>query len=37
MLSVLGREQDRQALRTMQRLIELGPEIGRSLDRGIDI
>ena len=37
MLSVLGRDQDRQALRTMQRVIELGPEIGRSLDRGIDI
>lgn len=37
MLSVLGREQDRQALRTVERMIELGPEIGRSLDRGIDI
>lgn len=37
MLSVLGREQDRQSLRTIQRMIELGPEIGRGLDRGIDI
>lgn len=37
MLSVLGREQDRQPLRTVQRMIELGPEIGRGLDRGIDM
>jgi hypothetical protein len=37
MLSVLAREQDRLPLRTLQRMIELGPEIGRELDRGIDI
>lgn len=37
MLSVMNREQDRAPLRTMQRLIELGPEIRRGLDRGIDL
>lgn len=37
MLSVLNRDQDRAPLRTMQRVIELGPEIRRGLDRGIDI
>jgi hypothetical protein len=37
MLSVLAREQDRLPLRTLQRMIELGPEIGRELDRGIEI
>ena len=37
MLSVLGREQDRLPLRTLQRMIELGPEIGRNIERGIDI
>jgi hypothetical protein len=37
MLSVLGRERDRQPLRTLERMLEIGPEIARSLDRGIDI
>ncbi|MGH7540094.1 MAG: hypothetical protein ACRELC_03750, partial [Gemmatimonadota bacterium] len=37
MLSVLSREQDRLPLRTLQRMIELGPEIGRGIERGIDI
>lgn len=37
MLSVMNREQDRLPLRTMQRVIELGPELRRGLDRGIDI
>ncbi len=37
MLAVMGREQDLAPLRTMQRVIELGPEIRRGLDRGIDI
>jgi hypothetical protein len=37
MLSVLSREQDRLPLRTLQRMIELGPEIGREFDRGIEI
>lgn len=37
MLSVMNRERDRLPLRTMQRVIELGPEIRRGLDRGIDI
>ena len=37
MLSVLSRDEDRQPLRTVQRMIELGPEISRGLHRGIDI
>lgn len=37
MLSVLGREQDRLPLRTMQRMIELGHELGRGIDRGIEL
>jgi hypothetical protein len=37
MLSVLAREQDLLPLRTLQRMIELGPEIGREIDRGIEI
>ena len=37
MLSVLGRERDRQPLRTLERMLEIGPEIARSLDRGIVI
>ena len=32
MLSVLAREQDRQPLRTMERMLELGPEIARGID-----
>jgi len=37
MLTVLNRDRDRELLRTMQRVIELRPEIRRGLDRGIDI
>ena len=37
MLSVLSREEDRQPLRTVQRMIEIGPEISRGLHRGIDL
>jgi hypothetical protein len=33
MLAVLGREQDRQPLQTMQRVIELGHSISRGIER----
>jgi hypothetical protein len=32
MPSVLAREQDRHPLRTMARMLELGPEIARGID-----
>lgn len=37
MLTVLNRDRDREPLRTMQRVIELGPEIRRGFSSGIDI
>ena len=37
MLAVLSRDEGRQPLRTVQRMLELGPEISRGLHRGIDI
>jgi hypothetical protein len=37
MLSVLGREHDQLPLRTIQRMIELGHELGRGIERGIEL
>jgi hypothetical protein len=37
MLAVLSRDEDRDALRTVQRMIELGPDISCGFRRGIDI